>query len=228
MGETMKRTAAFSLIELLVVITILAILAGILFPVFAKAKFAAKGITCISNLRQVGTAMSIYMNDYDDYYPWALDVSDKYRPEIWAGDPDFQAQIPKMPLMNEALASYTKSKGVFECPLDTGINVLDSHPDIAFDVHPSMFKVYGLSYLWRTEFAIKHLAQTSLQSPAQVNLMFTAGGHWLGNGRALNVNENPATALLLQQGYRYNVLYGDFHAKNVSYADYQKSWGTDL
>jgi len=224
----MKRSAAFTLIELLVVITILAILAGILFPVFAKAKFAAKNITCVSNLRQIGTAQSLYMNDYDDLYPWALDVSDKYRPEIWNGFPEFQAEIPKLPLMNEALQSYTKNQKIFECPLDTGINVLDSHPDIAFDVHPSMFKVYGLSYLWRTEFAMKHMSQSSLQNPASVNLMFTAGGHWLGNGRALNVNENPATALLLQQGYRYNVLYGDFHVKNVSYADYQKSWGTDL
>jgi prepilin-type N-terminal cleavage/methylation domain-containing protein len=61
---------AFTLIELLVVIAIIAILAAILFPVFAQAKFAAKRTASLSNLKQIGTATMIYTNDSDDVlYP---------------------------------------------------------------------------------------------------------------------------------------------------------------
>ncbi len=57
---------AFTLIELLVVIAIIAILAAILFPVFAQAKAAAKSISTVSNIKQVGTAGQLYLADYDD------------------------------------------------------------------------------------------------------------------------------------------------------------------
>ena len=59
---------AFTLIELLVVIAIIAILAAILFPVFAQAKLAAKKAVSISNQKQLGLAMLMYANDYDDMY----------------------------------------------------------------------------------------------------------------------------------------------------------------
>jgi len=60
------RKSAFTLIELLVVIAIIAILAAILFPVFAQAKAAAKTTATLSNLKQIGTAGQIYLNDSDD------------------------------------------------------------------------------------------------------------------------------------------------------------------
>lgn len=60
---------AFTLIELLVVIAIIAILAAILFPVFAQAKVAAKQTQAISNLKNIGTAFQLYMGDYDDTWP---------------------------------------------------------------------------------------------------------------------------------------------------------------
>src|ERR1700722_8682071 len=64
-----RSKAAFTLIELLVVIAIIAILAAILFPVFAQAKAAAKKTSDLSNIKQMGTAVAMYENDYDDLNP---------------------------------------------------------------------------------------------------------------------------------------------------------------
>ncbi|MFQ3587063.1 MAG: prepilin-type N-terminal cleavage/methylation domain-containing protein [Fimbriimonadaceae bacterium] len=66
-----NNTRAFTLIELLVVIAIIAILAAILFPVFAQAKESAKRTQSLSNVKQINTGIIIYLNDYDDMYPWS-------------------------------------------------------------------------------------------------------------------------------------------------------------
>jgi len=59
----------FTLIELLVVIAIIAILAAILFPVFAQAREKARQSTCLSNMKQIGLALNMYIDDYDETYP---------------------------------------------------------------------------------------------------------------------------------------------------------------
>src|SRR5438270_3402135 len=75
-GMTLKKTgglrstSAFTLIELLVVIAIIAILAAILFPVFAQARAKARQITCVSNLKQITLATVMYKQDYDQNFPY--------------------------------------------------------------------------------------------------------------------------------------------------------------
>jgi prepilin-type N-terminal cleavage/methylation domain-containing protein/prepilin-type processing-associated H-X9-DG protein len=63
------RKAAFTLIELLVVIAIIAIIAAILFPVFAAARNKARQAACLSNLKQIGSALYLYVQDYDEHLP---------------------------------------------------------------------------------------------------------------------------------------------------------------
>ena len=72
MIRSFSRKRAFTLIELLVVIAIIAILAAILFPVFARAREQARKTTCLSNLKEIGTASLMYVQDYDETFPWLM------------------------------------------------------------------------------------------------------------------------------------------------------------
>jgi prepilin-type N-terminal cleavage/methylation domain-containing protein/prepilin-type processing-associated H-X9-DG protein len=92
---------AFTLIELLVVIAIIAILAAILFPVFAQAKVAAKKSVAISNQKQLGTAMILYMGDHDDVLP-NLTWADSFGP---IGAPDGRGGVYGIPTPNLQFAS---------------------------------------------------------------------------------------------------------------------------
>jgi prepilin-type N-terminal cleavage/methylation domain-containing protein/prepilin-type processing-associated H-X9-DG protein len=82
-----RRTrSGFTLIELLVVIAIIAILAAILFPVFAQAREKARSSTCLSNQKQVALAFSMYGQDYDETFPFALVLDPNTKLEIWWED----------------------------------------------------------------------------------------------------------------------------------------------
>lgn len=108
------RRAGFTLIELLVVIAIIAVLAAILFPVFARAKEAAKKTTCTSNLKQLGTAWMLYLGDYDDRMPDRRDLKltseGGFKP--WTTWPPSD---PRSGWLLEPLAPY-KTKSVHSCP----------------------------------------------------------------------------------------------------------------
>jgi prepilin-type N-terminal cleavage/methylation domain-containing protein len=101
-----RLTRAFTLIELLVVIAIIAILAAILFPVFARAREKARQISCVSNLRQLGTAVSLYAQDYDEYLP--NNYSGKRDTNLWS---DLSG--------SGLLDPYLKNKKIWFCPSDT-------------------------------------------------------------------------------------------------------------
>ncbi len=99
----LKGKRGFTLIELLVVIAIIAILAAILFPVFSRAREQARKTQCLSNMKQIGTALMMYAQDWDETLPtWAW--------PCWAYAPEGGLA------WWEQLAPYTKNWKVFECP----------------------------------------------------------------------------------------------------------------
>jgi len=87
--RTMRRTRGFTLIELLVVIAIIAILAAILFPVFAQARESARATSCLSNQRQIGSAVMMYAQDHDEQVlPWLTRrayVGQPVTDRLWTG-----------------------------------------------------------------------------------------------------------------------------------------------
>lgn len=93
-----SRQMGFTLIELLVVIAIIAILAAILFPVFARARESARTTACLSNLKQLGLACHMYASDYDEFFPC-----------------DNHACNPHVRLVRQ-LDPYVKNRHVFYCP----------------------------------------------------------------------------------------------------------------
>lgn len=105
----MKRNAGFTLIELLVVIAIIAILAAILFPVFAKAREKARQTACTSNMKSLGTAIMMYSQDYDEMYPFA------YLDRTYAGEAFSHWFVNLQP--------YIKNEEVYLCPSAPSTNV---------------------------------------------------------------------------------------------------------
>ena len=107
----LKSRRGFTLIELLVVIAIIAILAAILFPVFARAREKARQTTCLNNLKQQGNATQLYLQDWDDVFPNALFLG-----RIWTINGTGPAKTATSKYFVELIQPYVKAEGVFYCP----------------------------------------------------------------------------------------------------------------
>jgi len=111
-----RKRPGFTLIELLVVIAIIAILAAILFPVFAKARESARGSACKSNLQQIGKAMMMYTQEFDEKYPQAEQTQGGFVPSAAHLPGEGGLHGNNVACYRCLIAPFIKSKGVFDCP----------------------------------------------------------------------------------------------------------------
>lgn len=123
----MRSNRGFTLIELLVVIAIIAILAAILFPVFAQAREKARATSCLSNVKQMGTAVKMYQQDYDEMFPFAANLESGFADtDKWYGTVKLQP--------------YMKSAQILFCPSMSKFKQYNTLCTYSYNIH--------LGYFW--------------------------------------------------------------------------------
>ncbi len=203
------RRVGFTLIELLVVIAIIAVLAAMLFPVFARAREKARSSRCLANLKQIGMAWLMYADDYDGLPPWAVDCADQHLPQIWGHFPAYQAHIPYMPRHKDILQPYMQNREVWHCPSDTGFDVLEDS-GLPLNGRPTSYQAFGSSYMYQTIITFRQQPIEQMREPTKTNVYFDGHGSWHG-GSGFNAK-------------RWNVLYADGHVKTANRTQYQQGW----
>jgi prepilin-type N-terminal cleavage/methylation domain-containing protein/prepilin-type processing-associated H-X9-DG protein len=195
------QRGAFTLVEMLVVMAILAILSAVLLPAFWTVRGSARSTSCRSNLSQIGKAVAMYTQDYEGLYPYGIDQQDRYLAGVWSSYPEFEAKLSTLPFAKDLLQPYLKSEQIFICPADTGYDV-DDFFDEPFPARPTSGEKFGSSYFYNTELAVTTARAGAETSGANHVLFFDATGKWHGTW--------------VPPRRRYNVLFVDGHAKNLS------------
>ncbi len=225
-----SRRWGFTLIELLVVIAIIAILAAILFPVFAQARDKARSTACISNMRQLGNALNMYLQDYDEIFHKGAGMQSPAANGFGAstaGNPiDGWDNWPWF------YGPYVKNVGVFDCP---------TSPDTITELTVAGWGndgnyAYNYSGLTRDQ-GTPPRSLAEVEFPADTFVFFDSGdtqvragtNDWNGLLEELDLNIN-CDANTWPNGYnkecalrhagRVNVTYADGHAKTLGWSDF--------
>ncbi len=210
----MKRTNGFTVIELLVVISIVSVLAAILFPVFGKAKGSAHDSSCIQQLRQIGIVSAMYSADSDDRLPYAVAPSTKFNASFTAAQergPLFKAAV-NLPTIISALAPYRTTNSLWRCAQDRvepGFLAENEVLPPAWQWKPTYYETVGASYDYDDVTAVLRGGQMRLPSSQAILFCDYPAVH------------GPATATNL--GDR-NLLFADTHAQ----LDTKNLWSTNF
>ena len=220
---------AFTLIELLVVIAIIAILAAILFPVFAQAKEAAKRSACLSNMKQVGTGTYLYAGDYDDTF-----MTDSKYPIGNIGGPKCTATLNTNCQGKNSyyisIQPYIKSYQLFICPDESRANtsfdgVNQTGKMISYGYNEGVVSDHGWG-LVAGDGASPSRAGYSFSQIDAVAETFAFGDSQDGGNPAITADNNLATAALnagtsaMRHGGNWQMSFCDGHAKSIKFGAY--------
>ena len=174
------KKRGFTLIELLVVIAIIAILAAILFPAFAKARESARRISCVNNLKQIGTSIMQYSQEFDEKLPPAREGS--------------QDPTPWWPMM---IKPYLQDTGVYKCPSNTtAATIRDTTPA---DVYSNHYNVNGMGVdtTGNDDFVTSVAGQSGIRNRPMNRNSTTAGSAAESGGAALSEIKAPTQCILV-------------------------------
>ena len=178
-----RRHGAFTLIELLVVIAIIAILAAILFPVFAQARDKGRQAACLSNCKQLGLALMMYAGDYDDTLPPAkIGNTPPYRHGC-AGTGEGYPVWPAF--WQDAVLPYTKNRAILRCP---------SRPNRGYQPEKADKPIDGNPDSLRFGYVGNHWAFVNKTDASVVQ-------GWNAHGRRLASIAEPASLIFVFEGF---------------------------
>ncbi|MEI8042542.1 MAG: prepilin-type N-terminal cleavage/methylation domain-containing protein [Verrucomicrobiota bacterium] len=230
---TDPRRRGFTLIELLVVIAIIAILAALLLPALAKAKEQAKIAQCISNIRQVGMATSLYLGDFNDRYPPKITRNGaNVTQSSWLGQAGLVTSYSQITAAERWLTPYlvkddSQSKvEVAPCPSD---RVSPANPPTGH----STFEDYGSSYTANLYYAEgtgtpviytltadnSHSIKVSDVLRPSRFVVFSSWGAFRVGWYSEDTTANPDLVKMMwhQKSYRWSTLFADTHVALVKY-----------
>jgi len=233
MKSTFEKSQGFTLIELLVVIAIISILAAILFPVFARARENARRASCMSNMKQIGLGMMMYVQDYDEHYP----LSVRYEDQTDSSMPGkrFKVSTSVCPseycvTWSDLIYPYVKSVQLFVCP-SVRSNTYPSYGYSAALGNPTNKYKFNFA-MYVSGGAYPTLALAEVQRPAEIYAVVEynySAAIWAGpyaQGAAAR-STTPSTYLrVVPHLGGGNVVYADGHVKWVT-AEKFKSIGAD-
>jgi len=201
----MKRQGSqprgFTLIELLVVISIISTLASMLMPTFSRAREQARKTVCMSNLKQIGTAMAMYISDYDSQYPvaWAF----------WG--PVNSPPLPAEPNLKTALDPYIKNDQIWWCPSWSGIYGMNAWGNPHGGGYDFIVPTATTEEIIAKPGDNISYSEASLSRPAEYPLLW-CGSHWT---RSLNAHSGVSDVDFFDNRATggTNILYADTHGK---------------
>jgi len=200
-GMRRSSVGGFTLIELLVVIAIIAILAAILFPVFAKAREKARQASCTSNLKELGLAMMMYIEDYDERLPGP------WRNVLGAGQNN-----PPSYTWRGAVLPYIKNTQVYFCPSHTPGSRWPLGPNS--DWGNASYAYNAIHWAGGVPHPPSNRALASMQYPAETVILMDHGGRW---AVGIQRNTHDYTRINIGSANRHNdgavYAYMDGHVK---------------